>query len=53
VIEAKEIQKKRGLHSPDCADTLCLTFAVDVAPQEEQNARREPPRRSPSHWMGV
>ncbi len=53
VLEAKEMMKKRGLRSPDLADTLCLTFAVDIAPESAQDARREPPRRTPTSWMGV
>jgi hypothetical protein len=31
VLEAKENMKKRGLHSPDAADALALTFARPVA----------------------
>ncbi len=53
VIEAKEMMKKRGLRSPDCGDTLTLTFAVDVAPESAQDARREPPRRPRGGWQGV
>lgn len=53
VLEAKEIMKKRGLRSPDAGDTLCLTFAVDVAPESAQDARREPPRQPKGGWLGV
>lgn len=52
VLEAKEMLKKRGLRSPDCGDTLCLTFAVDIAPPDAQDTRSAPPRR-PTNWMGV
>ena len=31
VLESKESMKKRGLHSPDDADALFLTFAQDGA----------------------
>jgi hypothetical protein len=33
VLESKEKAKKRGLRSPDSADSLALTFAVRVAPR--------------------
>jgi hypothetical protein len=52
VIEAKEMMKKRGLRSPDLADTLCLTFAVDVAPPDA-DTQREPVRRPRGGWLGV
>jgi hypothetical protein len=29
-LEKKEDMKSRGLASPDCADALAMTFAVDV-----------------------
>lgn len=31
-LESKELMKKRGIHSPDDADALALTFAMPVAP---------------------
>jgi hypothetical protein len=37
-LEAKEEMKKRGLESPDDADTLALTFAVRVARRDRTNA---------------
>lgn len=37
-LEAKEDMKKRGLPSPDIADTLALTFAVRVARRDRNNA---------------
>lgn len=40
-IESKEKMKARGLRSPDSADALALTFAVDIAPK----AKRAPERR--------
>lgn len=52
VIESKEMMKKRGMHSPDMADTLTLTFAVDVAPESAQDTRT-PPRIPKGGWMGV
>ena len=33
MIERKEDMGKRGLESPDRADTLMLTYAVDPAPK--------------------
>lgn len=33
LLEKKEDMKKRGLSSPDCADALALTFAMDVMPK--------------------
>jgi len=53
VLEAKEMMKKRGLRSPDCGDTLCLTFAVDVAPPDAQDNRQQPARKPLGGWMGV
>lgn len=38
-LEAKEDMKKRGLPSPDEADTLALTFAVTVARRDRNNLR--------------
>ena len=43
-LEAKEDMKKRGLESPDDADTLALTFAVRVARRDRThtlNAQRQ------------
>lgn len=54
VIEAKEMMKKRGLRSPDLADTLCLTFAVDVAPVEDEDSRKASDvTQVPGGWLGV
>lgn len=53
VLEAKEMLKKRGLRSPDCGDTLMLTFAVDVAPPDAQDSRQQPVRKPLGGWMGV
>lgn len=39
-LEAKEDMKKRGLSSPDKADTLALTFAVKTARRDRNNMRR-------------
>lgn len=38
-LEAKEDIKKRGLSSPDLADTLALTFAVTIARRDRNNSR--------------
>lgn len=37
LIEAKEAMKKRGLDSPDIADMLALTFAVNIARRDRLN----------------
>jgi hypothetical protein len=34
VLESKDDIKKRGLHSTDIADALCLCFAMPVAPKQ-------------------
>lgn len=39
ILEAKEDMKKRGLPSPDKADTLALTFAVKVARRDRNRQR--------------
>lgn len=39
-LEAKEDIKKRGLPSPDLADTLALTFAVTIARRDRNNSQR-------------
>lgn len=36
-LEKKEDMKKRGLHSPDTADALALTFAEDVVKWEDDD----------------
>jgi len=44
LIESKPDMKKRGLKSPDLADALCLTFAVEArlhTPPEKRNMGRE------------
>ena len=53
MIERKEDMSKRGLESPDRADTLMLTHAVDPAPKRTTFV--EPPRHFPhgsAEWMG-
>lgn len=40
-LEKKEDMKKRGLHSPDIADALALTFAVPVSTQLDRSRRRD------------
>lgn len=38
-LEAKEAMKKRGLPSPDEADTLALTFAITIPRRDRNNIR--------------
>lgn len=45
-LEAKEDMKKRGLSSPDRADTLALTFAVNIARRDRNLARRRAQQRT-------
>lgn len=45
-LEAKEDMKKRGLESPDDADTLALTFAVRVARRDRNRDRQRDKQRS-------
>ena len=55
-IEKKEDMKKRGLSSPDCADSLSLTFAEKVIknkPKPEVNQSRYYESVNASvGWMG-
>ena len=44
-LESKEEMKKRGLPSPDRADSLALTFAINV-PRRDRNARYQAERRT-------
>jgi hypothetical protein len=46
-LEDKDLMKKRGLDSPDDADALALTFAMDVAPETPVYA---PTLRPVSAW---
>lgn len=39
LLEPKEKMKSRGLHSPDDADALALTFAVKVARNDQRTSR--------------
>lgn len=45
-LESKSDMKKRGLRSPDLADALALTFAVDLAPLAEPALVQD---RQPDH----
>ena len=51
-LERKEDMKARGLSSPDCADTLAMSFSVKVAPPKPKEALRmySPGEREHS-WM--
>lgn len=40
-LEKKEDMKKRGLHSPDVADALALTFAVPVSTNLDRSQRKD------------
>lgn len=44
-LEAKEDMKKRGLKSPDKADTLALTFGVRIARRDRNNVHGARKRR--------
>ena len=45
ILEAKRDMKKRGLPSPDRADTLALTFAATVARRDANSSRTVPLNR--------
>lgn len=49
ILERKEDMKKRGLQSPDCADSLMLTFAVQT---NEYLDDLPSPHRTPRHGSG-
>lgn len=49
VMESKKDMKKRGLRSPDTADSLGLTFAMPAKPVKKQKQARE---GSAGAWMG-
>ena len=38
VLEKKQDMKKRGLASPDCGDSLALTFAAPVRPKSDRHS---------------
>ena len=38
VLEKKQDMKKRGLASPDCGDSLALTFAAPVRPKTDRHS---------------
>jgi hypothetical protein len=40
-LEKKDDMKKRGLSSPDSADTLAMTFSVTVAPKFKEEPKQE------------
>ncbi len=51
-LERKEDMKKRGLSSPDCADMLCMTFAVKVAaPKPPVKPEYKYPGQDAQNWM--
>lgn len=53
MIEPKDQMDRRGLASPDRADTLMLTFAANPAPKDVTDSRQQPVRRPAGGWMGV
>lgn len=52
VLEKKEDMKKRGLHSPDCAEALVLTFAqpVHVMSDYERVVAMQSEREPTRYW---
>jgi hypothetical protein len=56
-IEKKEDTKKRGMASPDCGDSLLLTFAAAVEPRRrhrgEEDPRRARDNRTTPRWMSA
>jgi len=51
-LEHKDLMKKRGLNSPDCGDTLAMTFGVQVAPKEPEEEPQVLTIPGPGDWMG-
>lgn len=49
-IEKKDAMKKRGLRSPDCGDSLALTFAQPLIPKKDSAPVRNYPVSN--GWMG-
>ena len=45
ILESKKDMKKRGLHSPDKADALSLTFANDIFQQSRYKVQARPVRQ--------
>lgn len=50
-LERKENMKSRGLASPDNADMLAMTFAVNVAPPKPKKKGRSGYPRGEAGWM--
>jgi len=53
LLESKDDAKKRGVHSPDRADSLALTFAVPTIPPSRPRRRPQPRRRATVPGMGI
>lgn len=49
-MEKKEDMKKRGFRSPDCGDSLAITFAQPLIPPRADQVNRRPPQAN--SWMG-
>lgn len=45
MLESKEDMKARGLHSPDNADALCVTFSVNPARRDARTSNRHQRQR--------
>lgn len=52
VMEKKEVMKKRGLRSPDCGDSLGLTFAQPLIPPVTSDKPKRKRHKGSSSWMG-
>jgi hypothetical protein len=50
ILESKDDMKKRGLSSPDCGDSLAMTFAVTLV--EKKKAASTSAVRGELGWMG-
>lgn len=51
VMEKKELMKKRGLRSPDCGDSLAITFAQPLSVPKVVQNRRPQRRGGAQSWM--
>lgn len=53
-LERKQDMKKRLLRSPDCGDTLAMTFAEEVfePPYQKPEYRQWEPKTMETSWMG-
>ncbi len=49
-LVSKAEMKKQGIPSPNMADSLVMSFAIDDIPKQDQSA--PPPPKAASSWMG-